>query len=121
MIVSGLKGTQGALGKQIIKDFTGDRNFLYWFLAIGLIGSVGYVESLRSISRTFLVLIIVSMILKNGGVFAKLQEAMTKGPLSPPKPAAQASTGTGATSASSTGGDVLKLADFAAKAVALFA
>src|SRR5882672_3183004 len=110
MIVSGLKGTQGALGSQIVKDFTGDRNFLYWFLAIGLIGSVGYVESLRSISRTFLVLIIVSMILKNGGVFAKLQEAITKGPLSPPKPAASASASSGtASTASSSTGDVMKL------------
>lgn len=81
MIVTGSRNTHAAFGQQIVSDFTGPNNFTTWILAIGAIGSVGYIEALRPLSRAFMTLIIVSFVLKNGGVFQKLQEALAQGPL----------------------------------------
>lgn len=81
MIVTGVRNTHAAFGKQIVSDFTGPQNFTTWILAIGAMGSLGYIEALRPLSRTFMTLIIISFILKNGGVFDKFQEALAKGPL----------------------------------------
>lgn len=46
------------------KDFTDPQgNFLMWILAIGLVGSVGYVKQLRPVANAFLVLILIVFIL----------------------------------------------------------
>lgn len=85
MVISGARNTHAALGKQIKSDFTGPNNFLYWIVAVGVVGSIGYVESLRNVSRAFLALVIISMILANGrnGLFAKFTDALKTGPISP--------------------------------------
>lgn len=81
MIVTGVRNTHAAFGQQIVSDFTGPQNFTTWLVAIGAMGSLGYIEALRPLSRSFMTLIIISFILKNGGVFDKFQEALAKGPL----------------------------------------
>jgi hypothetical protein len=81
MIVTGVRNTHAAFGQQIVSDFTGPQNFTTWMVAIGAMGSLGYIEALRPLSRSFMTLIIISFILKNGGVFDKFQEALAKGPL----------------------------------------
>lgn len=83
LIITGAKDTYAALGKQLVTDFTGSKGFIVWIVAIGAVGSLGYVEKLRPFSRIFMVLIIVSMVIKNGGVFDKLQEAINTGPVAP--------------------------------------
>lgn len=88
LIVTGAKDTYQQLGHQLIGDFTGDNNFTWWVASIGAIGALGYIESLRPFSRAFLALILVGMVLRNGGVFTKLQQALTQGPLHP-QPTAQ--------------------------------
>lgn len=90
MIISGAQDTQAAFGAQLKKDFTGpaNQNFIYWLIALGLVGSLGYVKVLAPFSKAFLFLVILVMILaqqKNGqgGFFAALQAAIKAGPVNP--------------------------------------
>lgn len=82
-VVTGVKGTIGVLGSQLKRDFTGEGNFLYWFLAMGSVGSLGAIPEFRNFSRLFMTLILVAMVIKNGGVFDKLIDAIRTGPVAP--------------------------------------
>jgi hypothetical protein len=74
LLISSVRNTYGAttptggpgLAKLVQGDFTGQANFLYWIIALLLIGAVGYVRSLRPISVAFLALIIIVLFLKKG-------------------------------------------------------
>lgn len=98
MIVTGAKGTYAAFGSQLAGDFTGPGNFTYWVAAIGAVGAVGYVDALRTVSRLFLTLILISMVLANKGFFNQLTAALKSGPVAPP-----AGTGTPASSSATSG------------------
>jgi hypothetical protein len=102
MVITGFKGTYAAFGSQVASDFTGSQPFTWWVLAIGGIGAVGYIDSLRTFSRLFMALILIVMILANGGFFAKLTAAIKQGPVAPP--AGTGSLSTNSASSSSTGG-----------------
>jgi hypothetical protein len=54
-------------------DFTGPNNFTYWLVAILILGAFGYIESIRPLSRIFMVLVIITLFLSNGGFFEKFQ------------------------------------------------
>lgn len=84
MIVTGAKGTYAAFGSQVASDFTGSQPFTYWLAAIGAVGAIGYIDALKTFSRLFLTLILVSMVLANKGFFAKLTAALKQGPVAPP-------------------------------------
>jgi len=98
MIVTGARDTYKQFGTQITEDFTGSGGFLYWIAAIGAVGALGYVPSLRTFSRVFMGLIIVAMVLRNGGFFDKLQQALQQGPSNIQSDAANGTTGTTSTS-----------------------
>ena len=83
LIVSGARDTYAALGKELIEDFTGEGNFLYWLLAIGALGALGAIPQFRTMSRAFMALIIISMVIANRGFAAKFSEAIEKGPVYP--------------------------------------
>lgn len=83
MIVTGAKGTQSALGRQLVSDFTGKGNFFYWFAALGVLGALGSIPGFKPFSRMFMTLVIVAMVLRNGGVFSKFTEFLQNGPVSP--------------------------------------
>jgi len=108
MVVSGVKNTYSQFGTQIKSDFTGPGNFTTWLAAIGLIGAVGYVPPLRAFANSFLVLVLLVIVLKNGGAFAKLQSALASGPAATPAnpaPVIPSSSSTGSnTAAPSTAG-----------------
>ncbi|MDE2020000.1 MAG: hypothetical protein KGJ13_06680 [Patescibacteria group bacterium] len=105
MIVTGVKGTYQQFGAQVVSDFTGSQPFTYWVAAIIAVGALGYVESLRTVSRLFLALIIVSMVLANRGFFAQLTAALKQGPVAPQGSGAPASSGASASpGAAFTGG-----------------
>ena len=78
LVIAGVKGTQGDLWTQLQKDFSpaaqqqGQHSFLAWFIAILVIGALGYVDELKELSRAFLVLVIVVLLLSNNGFFAQL-------------------------------------------------
>jgi len=86
MVITGAKDTHEELGKQLTEDFTGEQNFTKWAAAIAGIGAVGYVKDLQPVSRVFLALLFVVMILSNGGMFNKFMDALNKGPESIPRP-----------------------------------
>jgi len=50
--------------------------FPIWLVAIFVVGSLGYVKSMRPLANAFLVLIIVSMVLSNRGFFSKFKSAI---------------------------------------------
>lgn len=81
-LVSGVRGTSSTLVTLVEGDLTGTNNFAYWILSILLIGALGYVQDLRTLSRSFLILVIVVLVLhegsKNGtggGFFTQFQDA----------------------------------------------
>jgi hypothetical protein len=84
LTVSGVRGTQGDLWAQVQKDFSpsqqqqGQHSFVPWFVAIMVIGAIGYVEDLKEISRSFLLLVIIVLFLSNNGFFAQLQKLETQ-------------------------------------------
>jgi hypothetical protein len=83
MIVSGSRDTYAAFGKQLVSDFTGPGNFTYWLVALGFVGALGYITAFRTFSRAFMALIIIAMVIKNGGIFDKLTAALASGPVRP--------------------------------------
>lgn len=65
----GLEGNPGQLYTLVSGDFKGDNSFIYWIVAMLFVGMLGYVDSLRGLSRLFTVLVILTLFLDNGGFF----------------------------------------------------
>jgi len=80
LLVSGVRGNSTNLVTLIKGDFSGSNNFIYWMLSILILGGIGYIQDLKTISRAFLWLVIVVLILnedKNGnGFFTEFQNAI---------------------------------------------
>lgn len=76
MLVSAVRNTNGQIVTLIKGDFTGKGNFFYWTAAMGVLGGLGYVPQLRTLSRWFMALVIVVLFLKNGGVFSQFVAAI---------------------------------------------
>lgn len=83
LVVAGVRNTagpaaqSGTLFNLIHGDFTGQDNFIYWFLAIVIVGMLGYVPKLKPISTGLLVLIIVVLFLRKGGFFQQFTSAIS--------------------------------------------
>jgi UDP-N-acetylmuramyl pentapeptide phosphotransferase/UDP-N-acetylglucosamine-1-phosphate transferase len=79
-LIAGVRGTQDQLWSLLQGDFSpskqqqGQHSFLAWFAAIMVIGAIGYIDDLKELSRSFLVLIIIVLFLSNNGFFAQLQK-----------------------------------------------
>jgi hypothetical protein len=95
-ILTGLNGNPSALYAAVKNDFTGQNNFIYWMLSILTLGALGYIPDLKNLSRLFIVLVVIVLLLDNGGFFTQLQ-AFVKSTSSP------STSGTGAASTGSTG------------------
>lgn len=104
MIVTGINDTYRQFGSQVAGDFTGNKSFIVWIVAIGSVGALGYVKELRSFSHYFMALIVISMVLANKGVFANFQAALKAGPATPQaNPAATSTTGANSATTSTSG------------------
>lgn len=55
-------------------DFTGPNNFIYWGLALFIIGAAGYYKPLKPLSNAFLGLVILVLFISNKGFFEKFME-----------------------------------------------
>jgi hypothetical protein len=73
LIITALKGDPGALWTLMQGDFSGKGNYVYWMFSILVLGSLGYIQQLRELSRLFLVLVLLVLLLDNKGFFAQLQ------------------------------------------------
>jgi hypothetical protein len=83
LIVTGAQDTYVALGDQLRTDFTGPKNFTYWFAALVMVGALGAIPALHTFSRTFMALILLALLLSNKGAFAQFSAALAKGPVAP--------------------------------------
>lgn len=66
MVVAAVKNTQGNLATLLKGDFTGPNNFIYWMVAILIIGAVGYIPKLKPLSVGFLGLVVLVLFLAKG-------------------------------------------------------
>ena len=82
-VMSGVKGTQKQLGAKLVGDFTGTNNFLEWMVALVCVGAIGYIPGLEKLSRAFLALCLISIIVAHNGVFTQLFQAINAGPQAP--------------------------------------
>lgn len=73
-LLTGIKGDAAKLFGLLQGDFQGENNFIYWFFSILVLGSLGYIKHLENLSRVFIALVVVVLLLDNKGFFAKLQE-----------------------------------------------
>jgi hypothetical protein len=79
LVIGGIRNTIGGdkgLISLVKSDFTGTNNFTYWAVSIAIIGGIGYIETLKPVSRAFMTLVILVLILSNGGVFQKLNASL---------------------------------------------
>ena len=66
LVVVSVRNTQATFTARVANDFKGSGNFLYWIVAILIIGAIGYIPKAKPVSDLFLVLILVVLFLKKG-------------------------------------------------------
>lgn len=81
--VAGVRNTQGDLFALVHDDFTGKGNFIFWTAIVLIVGGIGYIPAFRPLSKGFLALIVLALILTkgnpqlpNGGLFLQLENAL---------------------------------------------
>lgn len=99
LVIAAYNNTQDVLASQLKKDFSGKTGFVYWIAAIIIVGAIGYIRPLQSVSRAFLALILVILFLTNSGVFAQFNAALSGAAA----PSGDKPTGANAGSAEGTG------------------
>lgn len=83
-LIAGVRGTSGQLLDLLQGDLTGKNNFIYWILSILIVGSLGYIKEFQGLSRAFLILLIVVLVIHEdnqngtGGFFTKFQETIAQ-------------------------------------------
>ena len=69
LITAGVRNTvsgSDGLFSLVQGDFTGQNNFIYWFLSIVVIGSIGYIPKLKGLSTAFLAIGNFGSVFENG-------------------------------------------------------
>jgi len=85
-LIVAVKGTQGDFYALLKSEFVGTNSFIPWIAAIVILGLAGYIKPIRPITHAFLVLVILVMILANGGkVFGQFNQAIAN-PVAPSAP-----------------------------------
>lgn len=78
LLICAVRNTQQQLFLLIADDFTGQDNFIFWFLSIVIIGAIGYIPRMKPISDGFLILVILTLFLKKGtGFFDQFQKQVS--------------------------------------------
>lgn len=120
LVIVGFQNTYKEFGSQLAKDFTGDGNFIYWIIAIGAIGALGYNKTLEPFSRAFMALIIVVIFLSNKGFFAQLNPQLKAGTDTKPLPAGGNASSSGGGGGGGGGTDIGGLINTAATIASFF-
>ena len=83
LFVTAIKGTTGQLASLFASDTFGQGGYLYWLVAILIVGAVGYIKPLKTLSDSFVVLLLIVLFLANGkpganggGFFKQFQAAL---------------------------------------------
>jgi len=77
LIITAVEGDAAELGALIINDVRGTDNqtgYAVWMFVIIGLGLLGYVKNLQNLSRAFMILVVVVLLLHNRGFFAELQK-----------------------------------------------
>lgn len=107
LIVVGFQDTYEAFFGQVTKDFTGSGSFLYLIVALGVVGSLGYIEQLQTFSRVLLGLILLSLFIgavNKGGFFGNLTSGLSSGNTASTDPIGGALPATASASSGGSGG-----------------
>jgi hypothetical protein len=92
LLVAGVQDTQSDLFALLKKDFSA---FLMWFIAIFLIGALGYIPKLKPLSVAFMGLVILVLFLSKGkGFFSQFQSALGSAQSAPATTPTQTSAST---------------------------
>jgi hypothetical protein len=90
LIVIGVRGQTSEAGQLAASEFTGSNSFVQWFLAIMILGTIGYYKPVRPLADGMLGLVIVTMFLAkanpnsaNGGFFSAFEKAVQNATPSP--------------------------------------
>src|SRR5271165_5753740 len=90
LFLTAINGTYSAFFSQLYQDLFGggssNAGFVYWALALVIVGLIGYIPEAKKPADFFMLLIILGMILANGGFFSQLQAAIQAGPTAPASP-----------------------------------
>jgi flagellar biosynthesis component FlhA len=85
LLISGVKGTSQDLLTLVKGDLTGTNNYLYWVIAILIVGSIGYIPGFKKFSVAFLSLVLLVLFIREGnpqgsggGFFQEFQTAIQK-------------------------------------------
>lgn len=70
-LTAAVRGKQDLLFSTLKDDFTGPNNFLYWGIALFIIGATGYYKPLKPLSTAFMTLVILVLFISNKGFFEK--------------------------------------------------
>lgn len=79
LIVAGINNKIPELIALVKEDFRPTENvpgFHVWIIAIVVTGAFGYVKEFKPVANAFLVLVIVGLVLSNGGFFRKFRDAL---------------------------------------------
>lgn len=98
----GLRGRAGDAMVLLSSELTGPQSFVQWFLAIMILGVIGYWRPARPVADAMLGLVLVALFVNKGqGFFANLETAFKNTTPAPSKPVAvnNASIGAGVGSA----------------------
>ena len=79
LTIAGVRGTHDDLLALIRGDLTGDNSFLWWLVAVGAVGALGYIPAMKGVSHAFLALILVVLVLSNRGIFEQFTAAIQGG------------------------------------------
>jgi hypothetical protein len=82
LIVAGVRGKTSDLFSLVKSDFTGQPNYFEWMVAIFLVGAIGYIKQLSTISRMFMFIVAAGLLYKNKGVFSQFTQQETAQPAS---------------------------------------
>jgi hypothetical protein len=63
LVFVGLQGDPAKLYALIADDFTGPNSFVYWMVAILILGALGYINGLDRLSRLFMLLVLLALLL----------------------------------------------------------
>jgi di/tricarboxylate transporter len=96
LFVTAINNTWRQFGAQFYSDMFGPKGgFIYWVAALVVVGLLGYIPQFKKPSDAFMVLIIIGLLLHNGGFFTALQQGLAAGPsggTNPSTGSAQAAT-----------------------------
>lgn len=92
LLVTAFQGTTGQMVRMLDDDIFGPKGYIYWFVAIFVVGAIGYIKAFKTLSDTFIFLIVLVLILSHRGLFAQFNQALAAIRVPPPAPVPTPST-----------------------------